>query len=157
MAKKTYKPSVGVRLVNVLFRWFARIGRGPETLHVLTVPGRKSGRPREVPIHVVEHAAHRYAVAIYGEQGWVRNVRANEGAATIERTRRAERVRLVEVSVDEAAEVLRYYTELSPHVLSYLDLPDQPTLNDWKSLATTHPAFRIEGAVGETTLRPSSV
>jgi deazaflavin-dependent oxidoreductase (nitroreductase family) len=146
MAKRTYRPSLGPRLANVVFRVLARRARGKDTLHVLTVPGRKSGRAREIPVHIVEHGPHRYLVAIYGEQEWVRNVRANEGRARIGRGGVDEQVKLAEVDTDEAADALRHYTQLIPHVLPYLDLPDNPSDADWRGVAGTHPVFRVTAA-----------
>jgi deazaflavin-dependent oxidoreductase (nitroreductase family) len=143
MAARTYKPSLGTRLVNVIFRGLARRGRGWDTLHVVSVPGRKSGRTREVPLHVIEHQAHRYLVAIYGEHAWVRNLRANELKAVLTRAGRREEVRATEVSPAEGGSVLRTYVARIPHVGPYLDIPEDPSEDDWARLAETHAVFRI--------------
>ncbi|MGZ4493730.1 MAG: nitroreductase/quinone reductase family protein, partial [Nocardioides sp.] len=45
-------------------------------VETLTVTGRRTGRPRSVPVIPVRLGAHRYLVAPYGESEWVRNLRA---------------------------------------------------------------------------------
>ena len=42
----------------------------------LTVRGRKTGRPRTVPVHVLELDGKKYLVAPRGETEWVVNARA---------------------------------------------------------------------------------
>lgn len=49
--------------------------RKPPVL-TLTVAGRRSGRPRRVPVIPIEVEGRRHLVAPYGESEWVRNVRA---------------------------------------------------------------------------------
>ena len=49
---------------------------------ILTVPGRKSGRPRSTPVAIIAVAGRRWIWAPFGEVQWVRNLRA-AGRATI--------------------------------------------------------------------------
>jgi hypothetical protein len=143
MAARTYKPWFGTRSVNVIFRGFARRGRGPETLYAVSIPGSLSGRTREVPLHVIEHESHRYLVAIYGEHAWVRNLRANGLKAVLTRAGRREEIQGTEVSPSEGGRVLRTYVARIPHVVPYLDIPEDASEQDWARLAETHPVFRI--------------
>src|SRR5262245_24420531 len=80
---------------------------------VLTVTGRRSGRPRSTPVSVVELHGHRHVVSGEGT-AWVRNARAS-GAAEITRGRRHERVQLVEIPIAERGAVLRAFWHQVPH------------------------------------------
>ena len=61
---------------------------------VLTVPGRKTGKPRSTPVTPMDVDGERYVVNGYPGSDWVDNVRA-AGEATLARGRRIERVRMV--------------------------------------------------------------
>ncbi len=72
-----------------LSRWFHRLGNGfvaplfrlgpmPAGFALLTVTGRKTGRPRARPVRAVRRDDTLYAVALLGERSdWLRNARAN--------------------------------------------------------------------------------
>jgi deazaflavin-dependent oxidoreductase (nitroreductase family) len=47
---------------------------GPMML--LTVRGRKTGKPRTVPVDLHEHNGRRFLIATHGEGNWVSNLRA---------------------------------------------------------------------------------
>jgi hypothetical protein len=64
------------RAVNALVRPLAGLGLAGRRTHLLTVPGRLTGRRWTTPVSLVELAGARYAVAPYGERNWVRNARA---------------------------------------------------------------------------------
>ena len=58
---------------------------------VLTVPGRKTGKPRSTPMTPFEHDGGLYVVAGYPGADWASNARA-AGAGTLSRGRRSRRV-----------------------------------------------------------------
>ena len=80
---------------------------------VLTVPGRKSGRPRSTPITPFELDGGLYAVAGYPGADWARNALA-AGTGTLSRGRKTRQVKIVELSADEARPVLRAFPKLVP-------------------------------------------
>jgi deazaflavin-dependent oxidoreductase (nitroreductase family) len=143
-ASKTYRVGFGPRLVNGVYARMARAGRGKPVLHVLSAPGRESGRRREIPLNVIAVDGSRYVAAIYGLRPWVANVRANDMHATLERGGHVEQVRLAPAEPGEAAKVLQRYVEVIPHVRPYLPLGDRPTSNEWLEAAKSHPVFRLE-------------
>jgi hypothetical protein len=51
---KTYRLSPGARLINSLFRALTRLGLGASYRHILTVPGRKTGRVYSTPVDIIE-------------------------------------------------------------------------------------------------------
>jgi F420H(2)-dependent quinone reductase len=69
---------VGNAVVSVL----ARAGIGP--IYLLTTRGRKTGRPRTLPVVPVEQGGKRWLVAPYGAVSWVHNARA-AGRVTLRR------------------------------------------------------------------------
>src|SRR5919108_2371918 len=79
------------RLANRVIRALLRVGLGPRHTYLLTVRGRRSGRPYSTPITLVEEAEQRWLVAPYGEVNWVRNARA-AGRITLSRGRHTKSV-----------------------------------------------------------------
>jgi deazaflavin-dependent oxidoreductase (nitroreductase family) len=77
---------------------------------LLTVRGRRSGTPRTVPVGMITFQGRRFIQASYGEQGWVRNLRA-AGEATITEGDHSEPVHAVELPPDEGGEVLYHALE----------------------------------------------
>src|ERR687885_682784 len=51
-------------------------------VHILTVLGRRSGRPQATPWSPVTYSAHRWLVAGWADADWVKNLRAS-GQATL--------------------------------------------------------------------------
>jgi len=75
---------------------------------VLTVPGRKTGKPRSTPMTPFEHDGGLYVVAGYPGADWSSNARA-AGAGTLSRGRRSRQVKIVELDAAESRPVLRAF------------------------------------------------
>jgi deazaflavin-dependent oxidoreductase (nitroreductase family) len=92
-----------LRLFNPLARRMISAGIPTGAPNVLlTVRGRRSGRPRTVPVAMLELDGAWFVHATYGETGWVANLRA-AGEATVTRSGgRRVAVRAVELSPEEA-------------------------------------------------------
>jgi len=139
---KPYRRSPGRRLLNALVRPLARLGlAGPRT-HLLTVPGRTTGRLWSTPVSVVEYDGARWLVAPYGERNWVRNARA-AGWVELRRGRRRERVELAEVLPDAAVPVLRRYWTRTRLTRPFFDVTGTSTDEQWLAEAARHPVFRL--------------
>ena len=123
-------------------RPLARLGLiGPRT-HLLTVPGRRSGRLWSTPVSLVGLDGERYAVAPYGERNWVKNARA-AGWVELRRGRRRERVEVEELPAPEAVPVLRRYFELGRVTRPFFDVELGSSDDDWRAEAPRHPVFRL--------------
>ncbi|HXG76297.1 MAG TPA: nitroreductase family deazaflavin-dependent oxidoreductase [Gaiellaceae bacterium] len=139
---RPYRKSPLRRLVNLLVRPLARLGlTGPRT-HLLTVPGRRTGKPWSTPVSLVHEGGERWLVAPYGERNWVRNARA-AGWVELRRGRRRERVGVEELSPEAAAPVLRRYYELGRVTRTFFEVGLRSSLDDWVAEAPRHPVFRI--------------
>jgi deazaflavin-dependent oxidoreductase (nitroreductase family) len=139
---------------NRLVLALQRLGIPTGTIHVLTVLGRTSGKPRSTPVSVLTVGGVRYIVGGMADMDWVRNARA-AGWGILAYGRKRERVTLVELPVPERAAILREFPRLVPGGISFFrrlyDLPRDPAaLSDaFAALATRATVFRIEHAAPE--------
>jgi deazaflavin-dependent oxidoreductase (nitroreductase family) len=139
---KPYRLSPGRRALNLVVRPLARLGlTGPRT-HLLTVQGRKTGRPWSTPVSLIEWQGERYAVAPYGERNWVQNARA-AGGVELRRGRRRERADVEELAPAEAVPVLREYYRRSRVTHSFFEVGLASTYDEWLAAAPRHPVFRL--------------
>jgi deazaflavin-dependent oxidoreductase (nitroreductase family) len=138
-----YRLSPGRRAVNALVRPLARLGLvGPRT-HLLTVPGRRSGKPWTTPVSLVELGGERYAVAPYGERNWVKNARA-AGRIELRRGRKRQAFRVEELDAAAAVPVLREYYRRGLVTRPFFGVTLDSTLEAWLAEAPRHPVFRLE-------------
>jgi deazaflavin-dependent oxidoreductase (nitroreductase family) len=139
---KAYRRSPGRRALNAVVRPLARLGlTGPRT-HLLTVPGRRTGRLWSTPVSLVELDGERYLVAPYGERNWVKNARA-AGRVELRRGRRRERPGLEEASGEQAVRVLRRYYVRTRFTRRFFDVDLDAPEERWAAEASRHPVFRL--------------
>ena len=89
-------------LGNVLITPLARLGLAGKRTHILTVPGRRSGRRYSTPVQLVIQDDERWLVAPYGEREWVKNARA-AGEVELTRAGKTTRYAIEEIGPDKAA------------------------------------------------------
>jgi deazaflavin-dependent oxidoreductase (nitroreductase family) len=140
---KIYHVGPAVRISNgivaALLRRGVKIGRNT----LLTVPGRKSGKPRTTPVTILEWNGERWLQSPFGDVNWVRNLRA-AGRATLTRGRRVEPISVVELSPTEAARVLKGTLASYPSLIKgYFDVTPESPLEDFEREAPRHPLFRV--------------
>jgi deazaflavin-dependent oxidoreductase (nitroreductase family) len=158
---KQYRVGVFVRANNAVMRSLIGVGVRIGTFAVLTVRGRKTGRPVNVPLVVFPHGDNRYLVASYGVVNWVRNLRAAHGQAELRRGGATETITAIELPAEEAGPVLRASLRSGPpgvprpivwvfrryFVLPYLEVDMDSTEADFVRAARNHPVFRVQPAV----------
>jgi deazaflavin-dependent oxidoreductase (nitroreductase family) len=158
---KPYRVGLFVRSNNAVMRSLIRAGLRIGTFAVLTVPGRKSGRPVNVPLVVFAYGDNRYLVASYGVVNWVRNLRAADGRAELRRGRAREKITAIELPLDQAGPILRVSLLTGPpgiprpivlifrrfFVLPYLDVDMGSSEDDFVRSARNHPVFRVQPVV----------
>jgi deazaflavin-dependent oxidoreductase (nitroreductase family) len=142
---KPYRLSPGRRFINLLVRPLARLGlTGPRT-HLLTVPGRTSGKLWSTPVSIVRIGTERWLVAPYGERNWVKNARA-AGWVELRRGRKRERLAVDELTPAEAVPVLREYYRRGRVTRPFFGVSLSSSEEEWLAEAPRHPVFRLRSA-----------
>jgi deazaflavin-dependent oxidoreductase (nitroreductase family) len=140
---RPYRKSLWRRALNAVVRPLARLGlTGPRT-HLLTVRGRRTGRPWSTPVSIVRDGGTRWLVAPYGERSWVRNARA-AGRVELRRGRRRESLAVVELPPAEAVAVLRRYYRQSRVTRPFFDVTLESPDDEWLREAPRHAVFRLD-------------
>jgi deazaflavin-dependent oxidoreductase (nitroreductase family) len=139
---KTYRRSVGTRLVNSLFRVMTGLGLGASYRHILTVPGRSTGRPYSTPVDIITIDGERWLVAGYGPANWVRNIRV-AGEATLSRGHHTHRFKVEEVEATDAVPVLRKYLGEIRVTRPYFDATPDSTDDEITAELPRHTVFRL--------------
>ena len=143
------RPPRWLKPVNKVLMVMLRLGlpiSRVESPVVLTVPGRKTGKPRSTPVTPMDVDGKRYAVNSYPGADWVNNVRA-AGVVTLAQGRRTKRVRMVELPPDEARPALREFPATVPtgvDLMRRVGLLTDGTPEEVEGLAGRCPVFRIE-------------
>src|SRR5260370_18364352 len=94
---KHYRVNTFVRINNTMTTSLLRLGIKVWSFSLLTVRGRKSGKPIVTPVAIFVQDQKRYLVATYGVVNWVRNLRAAGGEAALTRRRHSEKIRAIEL------------------------------------------------------------
>jgi len=158
---KHYRVNAFVRINNAMTTSLLRLGVNIGSFALLTVRGRKSGKPIETPIAIFVQEGKRYLVATYGAVNWVRNLRAAGGEATITRSRRTEKIHAIELPPEAAAPIFREAVRSGPpgipaaifrvyrylFVLPYLNVTANSSLEEFEREVLTHPVFLLQSAM----------
>lgn len=132
-----------------------RLGLAVGTQHVLSIPGRKTGKLRSTPVSLVTVNGQRYIVTGL-ETDWVKNARV-AGWGILTRGREQERVTLVELPIQERPPFLREFPRQVPHGVQFferlLGLPNDPEA--FAEAAPRCPVFRAD-AESEDHVSPGS-
>jgi deazaflavin-dependent oxidoreductase (nitroreductase family) len=130
------------RIGNLVAKWLVRAGVGPSHMHLITVVGRKTGKPYTTPLTVVETAGRRWLVAPYAGAAWAANARAS-GTAELRRGRVAEQVKLEPVDAHDSAPVLKAYVRIEPSTRRAFGVGPDAGLAEFEAIAPKHSVFRI--------------
>jgi deazaflavin-dependent oxidoreductase (nitroreductase family) len=155
---KQYRVNAFVRINNLIISSSLRMGKSMGSFALLTVRGRKSGKPIETPIAIFVHEGKSYLIASYGIVNWVRNLHAAGGAATITRHRHTEKIHAVELPPEIAAPIFREAVRSGPSgipdpifrgyraffVLLYLNVTMDSSLEEFELEVLTHPVFLLQ-------------
>jgi deazaflavin-dependent oxidoreductase (nitroreductase family) len=111
---KQYRVNAFVRINNSIISSLLHMGIRMGSFALLTVRGRKSGKPIETPIAIFVQEGKSYLLTPYGIVNWVRNLRAAGGDATITRSRNSEKICAVELPPEAAAPIFREAVRSGP-------------------------------------------
>jgi len=108
-----FRPPRYLKPMNKFMMAVQKLGIPTGPAMVLTVPGRKTGKPRSTPMTPFEHNGGLYVVAGYPGADWASNARA-AGSGTLSRGRKSRRVRIVELDPAQSRPVLRAFAVKVP-------------------------------------------
>lgn len=140
------RPPWWLKYVNKVMIVLNRTGLFSDGPVVLTVTGRKSGKPRSTPITPFEVDGRRYVVGGLPGSDWVRNAQANPEAVLV-RGRTREAVRMVELPTQQARPLLRRFPVLVPTGVGFMKnagLVTGPHPDEFEALAGRCPVFRLD-------------
>lgn len=149
MPNERIRPPGWLKPMNKVLMAMLRLGL-PISRHeapvVLTVPGRKSGKPRSTPITPMHVDGKRYVVNGYPGADWVSNVRAAD-QVTLAQGRHTERARMVELAPEQASPILRAFPAAAPtgvQLMKRAGVLTDGTPEELERLAGRLPVFRID-------------
>jgi deazaflavin-dependent oxidoreductase (nitroreductase family) len=140
------RPPRYLKPMNKVMMAVQKLGIPTGPAMVLTVPGRKSGKPRGTPMTPFEFDGDLYAVAGYPGADWAANARA-AGTGTLSRGRRARRVNIVELTAEQARPVLRVYPSEVPVGVAFAKrsgMVVDGTSDEFEALAGRIAVFRFD-------------
>ncbi|HEY7054272.1 MAG TPA: nitroreductase family deazaflavin-dependent oxidoreductase [Mycobacterium sp.] len=140
------KPPRWLKSMNKLMIAVQKLGIPTGPAMVLTVAGRRSGQPRSTPMTPFTSGGKLYTVAGYPGADWARNARA-AGEGTLSRGRRSRRVKIVELTANEARPVLREFPGQVPVGAGFAKrsgLVVDGTPDEFEALAGQLVVFRLE-------------
>ena len=140
---RTYEVKPMTRFVNRIMQSLLRLNIGPANTYLLTVKGRKSGKPHSTPVTLVEEGSGRWLVAPYGAVGWVRNARVG-GQVALTRGSRSETVSITKLGAAESAPVLKWYITRVPITRPYFDVTPTSPVDAFEAEAPRHPVFHLQ-------------
>jgi deazaflavin-dependent oxidoreductase (nitroreductase family) len=149
MSNERIRPPWWLKPLNKAFIATTRLGlptMGKERPVVLTVPGRKSGKPRSTPVTPMYVDGHRYVVEGFPGADWAKNARA-AGEATLHKGRRSEQVRVVEIPAEEARPLLRAFPTQVPTGVEFMKnagLVKEGRPEEFEALAGRCAVFRFD-------------
>jgi deazaflavin-dependent oxidoreductase (nitroreductase family) len=116
---------------------------GPDTL--VTIRGRRSGKPRTVGLAVVELRGRRFVIGTYGDVHWVRNLRAAAGAGELRIGRKVEPFRAEELAdADKPPVIHAYLDRFGWEVGRFFDgLSKSSSEEEIAAVAPGFPVFRL--------------
>ena len=143
---KQYQVNTFVRVSNAMTSFFLRLGVNMGNMALLTVRGRKSGKPITNPIVIVVQDGKRYLFSPFGIVNWVRNLRA-AGKATLSWGRRHETVTVTELTPEQAAPVIKSLLGSAPKMIrDYFEVTPESSLQEFIRDAPNHAVFAVHPA-----------
>lgn len=137
------KPSSAEAFFNRALGFLVGLDIGPDYMHLLQVPGRKSGRIYSTPLNLLELRGKPVLVAPRGHTQWVRNAEV-AGEITVKRGKARNRFRLRAVPDAEKPEILKLYLEkYKSQVQRYFPVPAGSPAEGFRGIVANYPVFEL--------------
>lgn len=140
------RPPRYLKPMNRVVRALQRLGIPTGPAMILTVPGRKTGKPRSTPMTPFTYRGGLYTVAGYPGADWTANARA-AGVGTLTRGRKSQKIKIVELGVQESRPVLRAFPAQVPVGVGFAKrsgLVREGTSDEFEALAGQLAVFRFD-------------
>jgi hypothetical protein len=141
--RRMYDPLVKAVVMHTWWSGFSR----RDSVQVLAVRGRKTGRLYLHPVGVCSYLGEKYIISFYGDSQWARNVRAGMDAELRDR-KSARPIQGIELAGDEKLEFLRFLLDQYPMIIRvwWKLNAKRATSADLDMLADRYPIFRVAAA-----------
>ncbi|HLY28914.1 MAG TPA: nitroreductase family deazaflavin-dependent oxidoreductase [Aggregatilineales bacterium] len=130
------------RVVNQVWSYLIRRGMAPHSMSLITVSGRKTGKPYTVVVGLVTQNGEQYLVSPYGEVNWVQNARAAE-KLSVRHGKEEWTARIEEQSPQQSAPVLKKYLSEHPVTRPYFEIGSAAPVEAFEGEAPRHPVFLL--------------
>ncbi len=130
-------------VVTRVWSFIIRSGLGPKTMILLTVYGRKTGKPYTTPVALVTLNGEQFLVAPYGAMNWVHNARATPNVS-VQQGKQSWEARAEELPSGQVGPILKKY--VAEHVVtqSYFSARPNSPAEEFEKEASRHPVFRLQ-------------
>jgi F420H(2)-dependent quinone reductase len=108
---RLYDPLIRLVIQRIGFYRF----RG-DTVRVLAVRGRRTGRWHHHPVGVCSSGGARHLVSFYGDSEWARNLRAGS-EAKLQARKQEEPIRVAELAGDDKVSFMRFLVRRYPLIV----------------------------------------
>jgi deazaflavin-dependent oxidoreductase (nitroreductase family) len=132
--------------MNSIVKAMQRLGVHTGPAMILTVPGRKTGKPRSTPMTPFTYRGELYTVAGYPGADWAANARA-AGAGTLSRGRTSRDITIVELDTEQSRPVLREFPVQVPVGVGFAKrsgLVREGTPDEFEAVAGRLVVFRFD-------------
>jgi deazaflavin-dependent oxidoreductase (nitroreductase family) len=137
------KPNKRARLLNRIGAAIFAIGLSPHWAVALEIVGRKSGKPKTLPVAIARYQHREYLVSMLGQRSqWVLNVRAAGGHAVLHSGRRRQ-VLLEEVAAENRAPILKAYLARAPGARPHIPVDKRAPISEFETISADFPVFEI--------------
>jgi hypothetical protein len=130
----------------VMHTWWSGFSRR-DSVQVLAVRGRKTGRLYLHPVGICSYLGEKYIISFYGDSQWARNLRAGMDAELRDR-KSARPIKGIELAGEEKLEFLRFLLDQYPMIIRvwWKLSAKRATSADLDMLADRYPIFRVAAA-----------
>jgi len=137
---RVYDPLVSAVVMHTPWTGFSK----RDSVRVLAIRGRKTGRWYLHPVGVCSYQDEKYIISFYGDSQWARNMRAGTQAELRDR-KSAVAIKGIELAGDEKDQFLRFLLARYPMVVRvWWKLNAKRATNaEIEMLAARYPIFRV--------------
>jgi deazaflavin-dependent oxidoreductase (nitroreductase family) len=136
-------PGPIARAVNRFYGWLTRLGLSMPYSFLLSVPGRKTGETRSVPVNLLRQNGRLFLVATRGHTQWARNAQASGKITLIRGRLRTEFSLRVVPESDKPAVLKSYLSRYQWMAGRFFPVRAGSPLAAFESIAARYPVYEL--------------